>query len=256
MKNALTIAGSDPSSGAGIQADIRVFQTIGVHPLSVVSSITVQNSLGVKRVVPLDALLVIEQLEAIIEDFEVLWLKTGLLGTARTVAAIAELVEKYSLRAVVDPVLVSTSAHKLTEPETVRAYRDFLFPVSTVVTPNIPEAEAITGLSYRSVGPEGLCSAIKELGPEWVVLKGGHRKDSPAKDILFGKGVIKEFSSEVYRGEFHGTGCVFSSALTAYLALNEDIETAVRKAKGFVSNAIKGAYKPAKGMFYLRIGPS
>ncbi len=254
MKTALTVAGSDPSSGAGIQADIRVFHSIGVHPLSVVASITVQNSMGVSRVVPIETGLVVEQLQALLEDFHVSCLKTGLLGSSDTVKALSEVIKRHKLRAVVDPVLRSTSGYELTEPEVLTAYRQYLLPVTTVLTPNVPEAEALTGLSYRDHGPEPLLRSLRALGPEWVVLKGGHRPDHPGCDILFGDGLMEEFPSEVHEGQFHGTGCVFSASLTACLALGDDIHTAMKRAKAFVQRALGRAYRPGRGMLYPWIG--
>jgi hydroxymethylpyrimidine/phosphomethylpyrimidine kinase len=254
MRAVLTVAGSDPSSGAGIQVDIRVFQSLGLHPLSAIAAITVQNSLGVKKSVPVDTSLVIEQIEALLEDFSVEWLKTGLLGSASTVEALAGLIKKRALKAVVDPVMVSTSGHALADSNTIEAVKEVLIPVATVITPNIPEAEALTDIKYEdNSSVEEICKRLKSMGPQWVVLKGGHRGPGVAEDILFDGNTVERFSSSKVEGDFHGTGCVFSSALAGYLALGSEIKEAMAKTKQYVRQAIEDAYRPAKAMAYLRV---
>jgi len=253
MKAVLTVAGSDPSSGAGLQADIRVFHNLGLHPLSVVTSITVQNSLGVKDVFPLEPSLVIRQLQALLEDFSVEWMKTGILGNTETVEAIAKLIEETNIKVVVDPIIISTSGFPLCNNSAREAMKELLIPKAAAITPNIPEAEMLTGIKFQPQLSDEFYNALLSLGAKWIILKGGHFQGKIAEDILIQKTSIERFSSEKVEGVFHGTGCVFSAALTGYLALGYDIKNALINAKKYINKAIKEAYNPAKGMAYLRI---
>ncbi len=254
MKTVLTVAGSDPSCGAGLQIDISVFRALGLHPLSVVASITVQNSLGVKKAVAVETSLVMDQLEALMEDFPVKWLKTGLLGSGLTIESLARFVEDRQLNLVVDPVMVSTSGFHMAGEDEITALREVLLPVTKVITPNIPEAEVLTGLKYRGQDSiEEICDRLRQMGPQWIILKGGHGKDSRAEDILYDGTIRERLSTVRSEGTFHGTGCVFSAALTGYLALDKDIIEATRGAKEYVSRAIVNAYLPGKGMAYLKL---
>jgi hydroxymethylpyrimidine/phosphomethylpyrimidine kinase len=239
MAPALTIAGSDPSGGAGIQADLKTFHQFGVYGEAAITLLTVQNSRRLSRVHVLPAELVREQIVAVLEDIPPKAAKTGALGSAEVVEMVAEMAESFAFPLVVDPVLIGTQGSRLLEEDAVRAFAERLIPRAAVVTPNIPEAEALTGL--RIVTAEDVRRAavrLHELGARAVIVKGGHAQGDPT-DVLFDGAAFHEFSStRIETPHTHGTGCTHSAALTACLALGMSLTDAAARAKRFVHAAI------------------
>lgn len=254
QKTALTIAGSDPTGGAGFQADLRTFNKMGVYGLSVPTVLTAQNTEGVFSIheVPVD--FISEQLDVLLKDIKPDAFKTGMLYNAETVKAVALKIKEYSLKnLVIDPVTVSSTGVQLMEDKGLEAMKRGLFPLARVITPNIYEAAVLTGMDIRNEN-EMKKSAVRlmEQGCEAVIITGGHL-DKKAVDILFDGEDFLSLENERLEGEFHGTGCLFSSAITACLALGYDMTEAFIKAKETVWNAMRTAVPAGKGMKLLNI---
>lgn len=240
MAVALTIAGSDPSGGAGIQADLKTFHQFGVYGQAVITLITVQSTLGVQRVDRLKADLVAGQMRAVLEDIPPQAAKTGALGDEEIVEAVATLVEEFHLRLVVDPVMISKHGARLMEEQACNVLRSRLLPLSYLITPNLPEAAALTGLEVKT--PQDMRHAAVKLcglGAQSVLVKGGHLA-GPALDILWHQGHWYEYSTpRVETRHTHGTGCTFSAAITACLAKGHQLPDAVQAAKNYIQEAIR-----------------
>jgi hydroxymethylpyrimidine kinase/phosphomethylpyrimidine kinase len=242
---ALTIAGSDSGGGAGAQADLKTFAALRVHGTSALTAVTAQNTTGVRGVVALDPAFVRLQIEAVLDDFDVRSVKTGMLANAGVVAEVAGLAEQGRLpRLVVDPVLVSSTGHPLLEPDGVEAYLDRLLPQALVATPNLREAAVLGGTTVEALGPLEARAAVAEdlraRGARWVIVKGGHLTDS-ADDVVAGpQGVVVLPGMRVETGNDHGTGCSLSAAVAGQLALGVEVLDAVRAAKEFVRRALVG----------------
>ena len=253
MKTALTVAGSDPTGGAGLQADLKVFRAFGIHGLAVVSAVTAQNSVGVDALVPVERDFIERQLSTLLSDIRPDAVKIGMLYRTSTVEIVAEFIKKYSLNnIVIDPVTVSSSGVSLVEEGTVDTMRDTLFPLSQVITPNIHEASLLTGITIEN--EKDMRYAVRELkktGPDAVVITGGHLGET-ALDIYY-DGEIHEFKGTKIEGEYHGTGCVYSSVITSLLALDYSPLEAVGRAKEFVRQAMENAYSLGKGMAFLHM---
>lgn len=236
---ALTIAGSDPSGGAGIQADLKTFHQFGVYGEAVITLLTVQNTVKVKRVECLPPELVLEQLEAVLEDIPPAAAKTGALGNEAIVSAIAEVAERFSFPLVVDPVMISKHGTPLLSERAATVLREKLLPKATLLTPNIPEAEALSGIPIT--GTDSLrrsAEKLKSLGAGAVLIKGGHSTGN-ADDILLAEDGWHEYSAErVDTPHTHGTGCTFSAAIAAGLAAGQTAPDAIRRAKSFIMSAI------------------
>jgi hydroxymethylpyrimidine/phosphomethylpyrimidine kinase len=239
---ALTIAGSDPSGGAGLQADLKTFHQHGVYGMSVVTLVTVQNTRGVSAVEVLAPRLVTEQLDAVMADIPPAAIKTGALGRADVIAAVAVRAAGFRVPLVVDPVMVSKHGAALIADDAVRALVADLLPRATLVTPNLPEAERLAGFPVGDVAAmEQAARAIAALGPTHVLVKGGHL-DGAAVDVLWSEGRVTTFSSpRIDTRHTHGTGCTLSAAITARLAAGEPVATAVASACRFIRAAIAGA---------------
>jgi hydroxymethylpyrimidine/phosphomethylpyrimidine kinase len=243
---ALTIAGSDSGGGAGVQADLKTFAAHRVHGTSALTAVTAQNTVGVRGVVALDPEFVRLQVEAVLEDFAVRSVKTGMLANAGIVCAVAGLAAAGRLpRLVVDPVLVSSTGHRLLEPEGVDAYLTRLLPYALVATPNLREAAVLGRTAVEELGPLPVRSAVAEeirrTGARYVVVKGGHLADS-AEDVVAGpEGVLVLPGTRVPTGNDHGTGCSLSAAVAANLARGADVPDAIRDAKAFVARALAGS---------------
>jgi hydroxymethylpyrimidine/phosphomethylpyrimidine kinase len=237
---ALTIAGSDPSGGAGIQADLKTFHRFGVYGEAVITLLTVQNTVRVSRVEVMDSGLVLEQLAAVLEDIPPGAAKTGALGSAAMVAALARAASRFEFPLVVDPVMVSKHGLSLLPEDAAAAIRDLLLPRAFLITPNVPEAEALSGL--KIAGPDDSRRAAERLigmGARAVLVKGGHL-EGDAIDVLFDGAEWHEFRApRVSTAHTHGTGCTYSAAITAGLAQGLPLVAAVGRAKRFIHEAIR-----------------
>src|SRR2546423_12466430 len=235
---ALSIAGSDSGAGAGIQADLKTFAAFGVYGVTVITAITAQNTVGVRAVQEVDAGVIAAQLDAVAEDFSIAALKTGMLSSAAIIEVVAAGIERHRLRPlVVDPVMIAKSGDRLLREDAVEALRRRLLPLAHLVTPNIPEAEALSGRTIRTRDDRVAASlAIMELGAQAVVIKGGHSEDDPIVDLLVdGQGVHEYPAPRIVTTSTHGTGCTFSAAITAALATGQDLQRAVAGAPATVS---------------------
>lgn len=245
---ALTIAGSDPSGGAGVQADLKTFHQFGVYGEAVLTLLTVQNTQRVSRVEALPADLLREQIEAVVADIPPTAAKTGALGNSVAIAIVAELAQTFSFPLVVDPVMISKHGAPLMLPEAEKVLRDQLLPHAFLLTPNIPEAEALTGIAIRD--EEGMVRAgerLRGFGCEAVLVKGGHKEGEPV-DVLVGSGFVDRFSGvRIATRHTHGTGCTYSAAITACLASGDGLLLAVKRAKQFVQSAIESAPQLGQG---------
>lgn len=237
---ALTIAGSDPSGGAGIQADLKTFHQFGVYGEAVLTLITVQNSVRVSRVEVLPCGLVLEQIAAVLEDIPPAAAKTGALGSADMVAAVACAAAKFVFPLVVDPVMVSKHGLPLLPADAVDAIRDLLLPRAALITPNGPEAQALTGIAIGCVEDMRRAACrLREMGARAALIKGGHL-EGDAIDVLLDDAGWHEFpAARVATPHTHGTGCTYSAAITAGLAAGLPLTEAVGRAKRFIDQAIR-----------------
>lgn len=238
---ALTIAGSDPSGGAGIQADLKTFHQLGVYGEAAITLLTVQNTRTVARVEVMPPSLVVEQIRFAIEDIPPAAAKTGALGSADIVAAVAIEAKHFQFPLIVDPVMISKHGAPLIAEAARLAIRDLLLPVTTLLTPNLHEAAALTGLAADSVesmkaAAEKLCS----MGCRSVLVKGGHLSAGEATDVLLFEGEFHEFRApRIDTRHTHGTGCTYSAAIAAEMAKGAPLPEAVKRAKQFITRAIE-----------------
>ena len=243
MRTALTIAGSDSGGGAGIQADLKTFAAHGVFGLTAITAITAQNTVTVSRVLTVPPDMVLAQIAAVVSDFPIGATKIGMLATADIAAAVAAALDEHRLRNVVlDPVMVAKGGSRLLDEAAVAVVRDRLLSRAEVVTPNVPEAEALTGLRIGSGDDlEPAAARLVALGARAVIVKGGHLA-GPAVDLLFdGLTATRLHADRIPGRHTHGTGCTFSSALAARLALGDTLIDAARAAKAYVTQAIARA---------------
>jgi hydroxymethylpyrimidine/phosphomethylpyrimidine kinase len=254
MRSALTIAGSDPTGGAGFQADLKVFRAFGVHGLSVPAVLTAQNTSGVKRIFPVERDFFLGEMEVLLADIRPDALKTGMLYSAMAVEAVAKVIKEYSLtNLVVDPVTVSSTGTSLVDEGALDNIRDMLFPLSRVITPNIYEASVFTGVNIEDEKDmKQAALRLKEMGPEVVVITGGHL-ERLTLDLYYDGTDVHELEASKIPGEYHGTGCAFSAAITACLASGHAPLESARKAKEFVTQAIRKAYHLGKGLGLLHL---
>jgi hydroxymethylpyrimidine/phosphomethylpyrimidine kinase len=248
---ALTIAGSDSGGGAGIQADIKTFQELGVFGMSALTAVTAQNTLGVQGVFPMTPEAVAKQIESIGDDLGTDALKTGMLFNAEIIEAISAKIKQYNWKKiVVDPVMIAKGGAPLLQNEAVFALKTHLLPISFVVTPNIPEAEVLTDISITTIDDKReAAKRLLELGVKNVVIKGGHDDEtSEAVDLLYDGNEFYYFTSKrINTKNTHGTGCTFSAAMTAELAKGAAIYDAVETAKNFIQAAIEEDLKIGSG---------
>ncbi|MBW4838895.1 MAG: bifunctional hydroxymethylpyrimidine kinase/phosphomethylpyrimidine kinase [Paenibacillaceae bacterium] len=252
IARALTVAGSDSGGGAGIQADLKTFQELNVYGMSAITAVTVQNTLGVTNVYPLPSEATSEQIEAVGSDLGVDALKTGMLFSADIIEAVADQIRAFSwTQVVVDPVMVAKGGASLLQPEAVRALREVLLPLAYIVTPNLPEAEVLSGLSIRTL--EDRREAAKRIcayGARQVVIKGGHADESGDRivDLYYdGEAFTELVGRRIPTRHTHGTGCTFSAALTAELAKGALALDAVRTARAFIQAAIEQGLELGQG---------
>jgi hydroxymethylpyrimidine kinase/phosphomethylpyrimidine kinase len=242
---ALTIAGFDPSGGAGVLADARTIAAFNCFPTAVITSITFQNNERVFGCVHQDADTVRAQITPILLELPIACVKTGMLPTREIVVEVAEIIREHKLHTlVVDPVMKSTSGYHLLEDDAATALKEELLPAARVVTPNIPEAEALTGFSIRDESDmRRAADSLRRMGAQAVLLKGGHLQGaSEAMDLLDDGGHVTLFRSEWIEGvDLHGSGCLLSAALAACLARGDTLKDSVQQAKDFVAAAMRGA---------------
>jgi hydroxymethylpyrimidine/phosphomethylpyrimidine kinase len=251
IPRALTIAGSDSGGGAGIQADLKTFQALGVFGMTAITAVTVQNTKGVSGYVDLPAATVGEQIRVVVNDIGADAAKTGMLSSAPIIEEVAEAVAETGLSPlVVDPVFVSKHGHTLLREDAVDALRTRLLPLATLVTPNLHEAAGLAGFDVATdQDMEKAGRAILDLGAAAVLVKGGHREGDQATDLLITGDGIQPFSTErIDTADTHGTGCVLSAAITAHLALGASLVEAVSEGKEFVTEAIRGALRLGRGI--------
>lgn len=245
----LSIAGSDSSAGAGIQADLKAIHANGGYATTAITAITAQNTVGVTAARDLAPDLVVAQIDAVLDDFDVRAIKTGMLSSAPIIAAVASRLADVGAPIVVDPVMVSKSGHALLADDAVDAVVRDLLPRATVVTPNRVEAERLVDRAIRTIDDATAAGrALLEAGAKAAVVKGGHLDAAPATDV-----VVTADDVTILRGEWidststHGTGCTFASALATRLALGDDVVDAARRAKTYVTGAIRNATPLGRG---------
>ena len=243
LPNVLSIAGSDPSGGAGIQADLKTFAALGCYGMSVITALTAQNTQGVSGVHIPPADFVAQQIDAIFADIDVAAVKIGMLGSPDVVQAVAEALKRHHAKNIVlDPVLVATSGDSLGAPGVVEAMREYLLPLARIVTPNIPEAMRFTGLGEPSTVQElaNLAGHFLAQGAQAVLVKGGHMQGDKASDVLFEADQAEVFSQpRIDTKNTHGTGCTLSSAIAAQLAKGLELPRAVETAKAYLTQALR-----------------
>ncbi|MCE5333608.1 MAG: bifunctional hydroxymethylpyrimidine kinase/phosphomethylpyrimidine kinase [Desulfobacteraceae bacterium] len=240
IPRALTIAGSDSGGGAGIQADIKTFSALGVFGMSAIAALTSQNTVAVNGIVEIDPEFVSSQIRSVVLDIGVDAVKTGMLSNAGIISRVAADLRELKLETVVvDPVMVAKSGDRLLKTEAVTAYKTELFPLALVITPNLHEAEALTGIKVET--PDQMrtaCRMLKEFGSRYVVLKGGHLPGNPM-DLLYDGRDFQEYVTERFdTPHTHGTGCTFASAIASFLARGFPVNEAVGNAKKYITGAI------------------
>jgi hydroxymethylpyrimidine/phosphomethylpyrimidine kinase len=242
INKVLTIAGSDSSGGAGIQADLKTFQELGVYGMSAITAVTAQNTLGVQAVFALPVDLIVQQLDSIGADLNPQAVKTGMLFSKEIIEAAAGQIVKYGWsNLVVDPIMIAKGGTALLQQDAVEAMRTVLIPLAEVVTPNIPEAEVLAGFNIlTSEDRKEAAKQIYKLGAKYVVIKGGHGKASEkATDILYDGKCFAEFTTaRLHTNATHGTGCTFAAAIAAELAKGCSMREAIQVAKSFIQLAI------------------
>jgi len=245
----LTIAGSDSCGGAGIQADLKTMQALGVHGMSVVTAVTAQNSVGVQDFWDLPPEAVRAQLDSILSDIPVQAIKTGMLASAAIVSAVAGVLADSDVPLVIDPVAVSKHGHSLLLPGAGDAMRAELLPLATVVTPNLDEASQLSGIKVTDEdGMRDVARVIAGFGPRWVLVKGGHLAGDPV-DLLFdGTRTWRYAGERIATPHTHGTGCTLASAIASYLALGTEVPEAVTRAKDYVTGAIRAGFPLGAGI--------
>jgi hydroxymethylpyrimidine/phosphomethylpyrimidine kinase len=251
---ALSIAGSDPSGGAGIQVDLKTFAITGVWGMAVITALTAQNSTRVSEVYAIEPHVVGEQIRTLLEDITPGAVKTGMLANAGIIRVVVDTVPS-GIFLVVDPVMISTSGHRLLDASAVETMRELLIPRAALVTPNIPEAEVLADLEIRNeAGMNEAGLRIIRLGAGSVVVKGGHGTGDESVDILVTRDGVHRLSSPRFPYKVHGSGCCFSSAVTGYLARGCSMEEACRKGKELVHEAIKRSVPGQSGMRMINPG--
>lgn len=249
IPRALTIAGSDSGGGAGIQADLKTFSALGVFGMSAIAALTSQNTVGVNAILEIDPDFVSSQIRSVVLDIGVDAVKTGMLSNAAVISRVAADIRELGLgKVVVDPVMVAKSGDRLLKEEAIEAVIEELFPLALVITPNLHEAETLTGLRVQDAeGMKRAAEKLKDFGPRYVVVKGGHLAGKPM-DLLYDGESFREFSNvRHHTPHTHGTGCTFASAIAACLAKGYEVEKAVERAKAYITGAIAHGLPLGKG---------
>jgi hydroxymethylpyrimidine/phosphomethylpyrimidine kinase len=245
----LAIAGSDSGGGAGIQADLKTMLALGVHGMTVICAVTAQNSLGVQGYWELPAEAIRAQLDSVLGDIGAQAIKTGMLASAKIVRTVAERLSDVDAPLVIDPVAVSKHGDPLLSDGTLEALTSELLPLATVVTPNLLEAQLLTGTTITD--EKDMLEAARQLasrGPRWVLVKGGHLPGNPV-DLLFGDGRVIRFPGQrINSRHTHGTGCTLASAIASHLAMGADVPSAVETAREYITGAIDGGFPLGTGI--------
>lgn len=240
---ALTIAGSDSGGGAGIQADLKTFAALGVHGTTAVTCVTAQNPAAVLGIQAIRPAMVLKQLEAIFAEFQPQAVKTGMLFSAEIISVVAGFFRKRNIPVIVDPVMIATSGARLLKPSAIRSLEEQLLPLATLVTPNLDEAEALIGKKISSL--DELLSSAKEIYDRFgcaALVKGGHLQGEQAVDFFYdGEREIALRATFIKGASMHGSGCTYSAAIAAYLALGHDLPAAINLAKKFITRKLRAA---------------
>ena len=248
IKTALTIAGSDSSSGAGLQADLLVFRDFGVYGMCAVTNVTAQNSQGVHKVNKVPPRIITAQIDALTRDFKVGACKIGMLFSPEIVSVVAERITRREIANIVlDPVMKAKNGEVLLTMPAMKRMKRWLIPKVMLITPNTEEAEILTGIAVKDInGAREAAKALVDMGAQYALIKGGHMDGDPV-DVLYNGQDFIEFLDTRFDKNMHGTGCVLSAAIAARLALGDDMNAAVGAAKDYVSNAIQHSVKLGKG---------
>ncbi len=250
----LVFAASDPTGGAGIQADIMTISSMGCHPLTVITGLTVQDTVGVEEVLPVDADFVIEQARTVLEDMPVQAFKLGVLGSVENIEVIAEIISDYPhIPVIVDPIVASGRGDELASELMLATLREFIIPQATLITPNTMEARRLVA-SYGDDGEErsmaDCATMLLEMGAEYVLITGSHANTPQVVNTLYGaKGVLRADPWERLPGSYHGSGCTLASAAAAALAHGLDMSNAVFEAQGFTWQTLSAAFRPGMGQY-------
>ena len=252
----LTFAATDPSSGAGLQADLLALASIGCHPLSVVTAITVQDTVGVENVVALDPDLINEQARTILEDMQISAFKLGMLGSVKNIAVIAEIVADYpDVPLLIDPVLSSGRGDELANDAMQEAMIDLLFPQATLITPNSLEARRLAYAiddsdDLENASMDEIVDRLLALGPEYVLVTGTHERSPQVINNLYGsQKLLRSYTCERLPGSYHGSGCTLASAIAACLAHGLGMEEAIAEAQEYTWQSLRHAFRPGMGQF-------
>lgn len=250
MRRALTIAGSDSGGGAGIQADLKTFTAFQVYGMSVITAVTAQNTMGVQYIHPMPPEFVVAQLQSVLSDIGADTVKTGMLATREIVELVSQVLDEFQIKkVVVDPVMIAHTGTRLLEEGALESIRDLLLPLAKVVTPNIGEASVLCGERVEDVpGMREAAKRIREMGPEYVLIKGGHLAGPRAIDIFY-DGIRFEVKDNprVPTNNTHGAGCTLSAAIAAGLAKGQDVKEAVEIAHRYTFTAIRSSFALGKG---------
>lgn len=249
MKKVLTIAGSDSSGGAGIQADLKTMSAIGVYGMSVITAVTAQNTVGVQAVMDVNPEIVEAQIRAVFDDIEVDAVKIGMVSNSYNISVIQKLLVEYGAKNVVlDPVMISKSGYFLLKLEAKQTMKNMI-EIVDVITPNIPEAEVLSGIKIKNKNDmKEAAFKIKELGARNVLIKGGHRYDDADDILLYNDNILNFKGCRINTKNTHGTGCTLSSAIASYLAKGYKLDKAVRLSKDYIIKAIKNSFDIGKGV--------
>jgi len=258
MPAVLVFAGTDPTGGAGLQADILTLASLGCHPLSVVTAVTVQDTVGVDDFLPIDADWIADQARGVLEDMPVAAIKIGMIGSVEAVAAIAEVVSDYpDIPLVLDPVLASGRGDSFANEELLDALRDLLLPQTTILTPNSLEARRLAETADEENDESGEIRELSEcarrlidMGSEYILITGAHEQGAQVSNTLFNtRGIVHRLNWDRLPGSYHGSGCTLASALAALLAQGRDVAEAAKEAQEYTYQTLKNAYRPGMGQF-------
>ena len=248
-KVALSIAGFDPSGGAGIQADLKAFESLGVHGATVVTCVTIQNTQRITDIYKIPINIINKQFDILIESFKIDAVKTGMLYNLEIVECISKKIKKHNLKVIVDPVIVATSGNALSEKNFVNSMKKELLPYAYMITPNIHEAQVLSNKKIKTLADvKKACIIIHKMGPQYVLITGGHLNGDYAKDVMYNGKEYAVFSlPKIPDKIIHGSGCTFSSLITGFLALGEKPNNAAERSKNILWNMIHQSYNLNKG---------